>query len=261
MPMSVLTRFRFRTIPFVATVLLVALGVSLGQWQDRRAAGKMALQQMIKERAGAAPLAIGAAPLAAEAVELRPVTVTGEFVQGWPLFLDNRPQQGKAGFYLVMPLRIAGSDMHVLVARGWLPRYTAEHSRLPPFATPSGTVTVTGLARAGMGHVMQLGEPAPVRPQAILQNLEPQQFAQASKLAVQPFFIQQAGSQPGEQPGEQAGAQPDDKLVRDWPAPALGVEKHQGYAFQWYALAVMALLFFVITGFRRGTHQNDRPDK
>jgi cytochrome oxidase assembly protein ShyY1 len=26
---------------------------------------------------------------------------------------------------------------------------------------------------------------------------------------------------------------------------------HQGYAFQWYALAVMALLFFVITGFKR----------
>jgi cytochrome oxidase assembly protein ShyY1 len=74
----------------------------------------------------------------------------------------------------------------------------------------------------------------------------PGEFAQASRLTVQPFFIEQSGPAP-------AG----DKLVRNWPAPSLNVEKHQGYAFQWYALAVMALLFFVITGFRRGTKQND----
>ena len=32
----------------------------------------------------------------------------------------------------------------------------------------------------------------------------------------------------------------DDGLVRDWPDPGSGVEKHLGYAFQWYALAVLA---------------------
>jgi cytochrome oxidase assembly protein ShyY1 len=30
------------------------------------------------------------------------------------------------------------------------------------------------------------------------------------------------------------------------------VEKHQGYAFQWYALAAMAVIFFVVNGCRRG---------
>jgi cytochrome oxidase assembly protein ShyY1 len=104
-------------------------------------------------------------------------------------------------------------------------------------------VTITGRVRLGMGKVMQLGQPATVKPGAILQNLDTAQFAAASKLPVQPFFIEQTGP-----------TGPGEKLVRDWPAPALGVEKHQGYAFQWYALAVMALLFFVITGFRRGTN-------
>jgi surfeit locus 1 family protein len=237
-----LNRFRFRAIPFVATVLLVALGVSLGQWQDRRAAGKLAVQARLTERASQPPLALGPQLLGAADVEFRPVSVTGEYVAGFPLFLDNRPQQGKVGFYLVMPLKIAGSNTHVLVARGWLPRFNGEHDRLPEFATPAGTVTVTGIARTGLGKVMQLGDPATVKPKAILQNLTPDQFADASKLAVQPFFIEQTGPL-------DAG----DKLVRDWPAPALGVEKHQGYAFQWYALAVMAFLFFVVTGFRRGT--------
>lgn len=238
--------FRFRAIPFVATVLLVALGIALGRWQDGRAAEKIGLQQRIAERAGAAPVVLGAEPLGAAEVELRPVTVSGTFVRDWPLFLNNRPQEGKAGFYLIMPLRIEGTNTHVLVARGWLPRYTGQFDRLPDFDTPAGVVTVNGMARAGMGKVMQLGTATPVAPRAILQNVTPEQFAQASRLAVQPFFIEQSGPAPV-----------GDKLVRNWPAPSLNVEKHQGYAFQWYALAVMALLFFVITGFRRGTKQND----
>ncbi|UUZ50526.1 hypothetical protein LP420_12300 [Massilia sp. B-10] len=41
----------------------------------------------------------------------------------------------------------------MLVARGWLPRYTGEHDRLPEFGTPDGTVTITGsAARHGQGH-------------------------------------------------------------------------------------------------------------
>ena len=237
-----LNRFRFRAIPFVATVLLVALGVSLGQWQDRRAAQKIALQAKLAERAVQAPLVLGPQLLSKDEVEFRPVSVAGEFVQDWPLFLDNRPQQGKVGFVLLMPFKIAGSTTHVLVARGWLPRYNGEHDRLPEFSTPQGTVIVTGIAKAGMAKVMQLGDPAAVKPRAILQNLTPDQFADATKLTVQPFFIEQTGP-------PVAG----DNFVRDWPAPALGVEKHQGYAFQWYALAAMALIFFVVTGFRRGT--------
>jgi cytochrome oxidase assembly protein ShyY1 len=235
--------FRFRPIPFVATVLLVALGVSLGHWQDRRAAEKMALQHKLAERGGAEPLAIGPDLVAAAPLEYRRVRVTGEFVGTYPIYLNNRPQDGRAGFYLVMPLRVAGSGTHVLVARGWLPRNSADAAKIAPYATPAGTVTVEGIAKASVGHIMQLGTPEPVKPGAIVQNIDPAQFAQASGLRLQPFFIEQAG------PGA-------DGLVRNWPAPALGVEKHQGYAFQWYALAVMALLFFVITGFRRGTNQD-----
>lgn len=233
-------RFKFRFIPFVATVLVVALGLSLGQWQERRAAGKIALQQQLAERATAAPLVLGEAPVDPAEAEFRKVRVTGQFLRDWPLLLDNRPQDGRVGFYLVMPFKIAGSSRHVLVARGWLPRNNAEHGKLPPFTTPEGTVTIEGIARAGMGHVMQLGSPAPVRPQAMLQNLEVADFAAASALPMQPVFIEQTGE-----------GVPGDGLKRAWPAPALNVEKHQGYAFQWYALSVMALLFFVFTGFKR----------
>jgi surfeit locus 1 family protein len=45
--------------------------------------------------------------------------------------------------------------------------------------------------------------------------------------------------------------------VRDWPAPALGVERHKGYAFQWYALAAMAVIF-CDDRIRRGKNKNEQ---
>lgn len=249
--------FRFRTIPFVATVLLVALGISLGNWQMRRAEEKLAMAARMAERGRAAPVMLGsggdgfehdrvgtsAHPGVSE-LEYRRVRVTGQWVAGWPIFLDNRPYEGRAGFYLVMPFKIAGSDAHVLVLRGWLPRDPREYARLPPFATPAGTVTIEGMATASAGNIMQLGTPAALKPGAIVQNLKPAEAAQATGLGLQAFFVQQAGPAP-----EGEG------LVRDWPPPDSGVDKHHGYAFQWYALAAMAILFFVITGFRSGRKQ------
>jgi surfeit locus 1 family protein len=239
-------RFRFRLVPLLATVLLVALGIVLGNWQQGRAAQKSALRDRLAQRGAAPPLALGPVITPLEPLEFRRVRVTGQFVQGWPLFLDNRPFQGRSGFYLLMPFKIAGSDTHVLVARGWLPADPTVHIRLPAFTTPGGTTTIEGVVTGSVGHVLQLGAASAPRPNALVQNLEPGAFAQASGLKVQPFFIEQTG------PREQGGT-----LRRDWPAPSAGIDKHKAYAFQWYALAVMAFLFFVITGFRSGIKHDD----
>ena len=112
MPIS----FRFKLIPFVATVLLVTLGVQLGNWQERRAAQKISAQDKLAQGNAAGPLALTGAPLDAGAVEFRRVTATGQFVADWPLYLDNRPYQGRSGFYVLMPFKIAGSGMHVPVS-------------------------------------------------------------------------------------------------------------------------------------------------
>jgi cytochrome oxidase assembly protein ShyY1 len=240
--------FRFKLIPFVAMLLLVALGVTLGRWQDGRAAAKLALAARLQVGNAAAPLALGAAPVAAGELEFRRLSLRGQFVADWPLYLDNRPYQGRAGFYLLMPFRLAGSDMHVLVARGWLPRNLAERSKVPDYRTPSGEITIEGMARLNAGHVMQLGRAPALQPQAIVQNADAAQLAAASGKAFQPIVLEQTSNDGSEGQGPAA-------LVRDWPAPALGVDKHRGYAFQWYALAAMAFLFFVFNGLKKSGKQ------
>lgn len=245
-------RFRFGWIPFLATVVVVAVGIALGNWQTRRAEEKIAVAAAIAEQGKLPPVVIGDRGGVQQEDRVgsrahptyRRVQLTGQFVAGWPVFLDNRPHAGRAGFYLAMPFKIAGSDEHVLVLRGWLPRDPREYGRLPEYATPAGTTTVEGIVVASAGHVMQLGSAAPLKPGAIVQNLEVDEMARASGLRLAPYFVQQSGP-----------PAPNDALVRDWPAPDTGIAKHRGYAVQWYALAAMAALFFVITGCRSGRKQ------
>ena len=225
----------------MATLALVTLGILLGNWQVRRAAEKTALQARLAQRTALPPLVLDGRPLDPAAVEYRRVIVTGEFIPDWPVFLDNRPLEGRTGFVLLMPFRIAGSNETVLVARGWLPRDPAAHDRVPQVATPVGRTTIEGLAVLHPARVMELGAAPPPRPHAIVQNLDPAGFARASGLSVLPLLVEQTGF--------------DAALTRKWPAPAVDVDRNKGYAFQWYALAAMAFLFFVMTGFRSGTKQ------
>jgi cytochrome oxidase assembly protein ShyY1 len=240
-------RFRFRTIPFLAMLALVTLGVMLGNWQVRRAAEKTALQARLTQRAALPPLVLDGKTLDPAAVEYRRVAVTGEFVADWPLFLDNRPLAGRTGFILLMPFRIADTGAVVLVERGWLPRDAAVHDRVPHVATPAGRTTIAGVAVLRPARVMELGTAPPLKPGAIVQNVDPATFAQASGMAVLPVMIEQTSA---DAPAAAAG-----EPIRNWPAPAVDVDRHKGYAFQWYALAAMAFLFFVMTGFRSGTKQ------
>lgn len=234
-------RFHFRLIPFIAATLLVLLGVVLAQWQTRRAAEKQQIDMQLTARASAPVAALSATLLDADAFEYRRVSVRGQFVSDWPVYLDNRPQDGRPGFYVVMPFRIAGSTMHVLVERGWIGLNKADRAAMLPFETPTGEVEINGTVRRHAGRVMQLGSAAALKPGALLQNLDISDFSTASGLAMQPVLIEQAST-----PGAVT-----DGLVRDWPKPSSGIDMHRGYAFQWYALAVMAFLFFVVTGFRR----------
>ncbi|MCI1012259.1 SURF1 family protein [Herbaspirillum sp. C7C2] len=235
------TRFRFRLIPFCATLIVAAAGIALGQWQSHRAAEKTALQQRMQARASETPLLTLPAEAVTSDMEFRHIKLRGEFVPQWTLYLENRPYNGAVGFHVLTLFKPEGSPQAVVVARGWAPRDAADRTRVPQVAPPAGVTEVEGVLRHDAGHVLQLGQADAPRPQAILQNLDIPALAQASGMALSPLVLEQGGK-------------PGDALVRDWPAPSLGIDRHRGYAVQWYALAAMALIFFIVTGYKRGRH-------
>ena len=43
----------------------------------------------------------------------------------------------------------------------------------------------------------------------------------------------------------------EDGLAREWPRADAAVDKHRSYALQWYSLAGLAVVLFVVLSFRR----------
>ncbi len=228
----------------MAMALVITTAISLGNWQTRRAEEKLAIEQAIIARGQLAPLDAAGIKPGQQPEEFRRVVADGEFVADWPLYLENRPHGAQSGFYLLMPFRLTDSGDVVLVARGWFPRDPVDRARVPDVPVPKGRQRIEGSVRSHATRVMQLGDASAVKPGAILQNIDPAGFAAASGLHMRAFIIEQLNDT-------------HDGLVRDWPAPSAGVDKHRGYAFQWYALAAAAFLFYLITGIRSARKRHE----
>jgi len=218
----------------VATLAGVALTANLGAWQLRRAAQKVALQDALESRAklsalGAPDLAHSAAQ--AEPQHYRPVHLRGRWLPELNVFLENRQMKERVGFYLVTPLQLEGRPEAVLVQRGWVPRDLRDRTLLPAIASKAGIVDVDGHIAPPPARLFEF---APSTSGLIRQNIDLGEFATETGLSLLPVSVLQADA-----PGT-AG----DGLLRQWPRPAVDVQKHYGYAFQWFALcALMAGLY------------------
>lgn len=235
---------RGRWIALAATLVVAISGVLLGQWQTRRGDEKQAIQTRMSERATAPAIILDGAANRLDPAqgEYRQVRLRGQFLPDWTVYLDNRPYQGRPGLYVLTPFKIAGTNSAVIIERGWIPRDLNDRSKLPVLPTSQGELEIAGVLRLGAGHLLQLGSPEPIRSGAMLQNLDIAAFAKVSGISLLPFVIEQRVDLHNSRDG----------LVRDWPSASLGIERHRGYAIQWYALALMAIIFFVVTGFRSG---------
>ena len=223
-----------RALIALAAGVGIALTFSLGRWQLSRADQKIALQAALQARENlppvpAAQVAGATAPEQVAPLLHREATLTGEWLPDQTVFLDNRPMAGRAGFYVLTPLRLAGSSAVVLVLRGWAPRNFQQRDALPPVATPQGPVSATGRLADRVPAAFSLGRDAGGR---IRQNLALDAFRAETGLPLAHVVLQQTGPAA-------------DGLLRDWPPPATGVDKHYGYAFQWFGLCALIALLFI----------------
>jgi surfeit locus 1 family protein len=161
----------------------------------------------------------------AAAQQHRAVRLHGSWLASASVYLDNRPMDGRAGFYVLTPLRLADSSV-VLVQRGWLPRDVADRTHIAAAPSVAGEVDVQGRMALGPSRLYDFAGAAsgPIR-----QNLELDAFARETGLPLRPFMVVQ----------EDGAAPVADGLQRHWPQPAADVHKHYGYAFQWFAMSTL----------------------
>ena len=221
-------------VVLVAAVLAAALTARLGWWQLDRAAQKNQLQAAMDSRRALPPLVqadLAVDATAAAAQHHRAIALQGQWVAEHTVHLENRQMKGVPGFFAVTPLRLDDGTA-VLVQRGWLPRDIADRTRIVAAPPPAGRVQVRGFIAPAPGRLYEFDAAAsgPIR-----QNLTVDAFARETGLRLRPLSVQQ----------QDDASQPSDGLMRQWSAPASGVHKHYGYAFQWFALSALILGLYV----------------
>jgi surfeit locus 1 family protein len=220
-----------RAVLLLAAVAFAALCTRLGMWQLDRAHAKLDLQARIEARRSTTVLdGAGLASNASDAVAQyeRPARLVGRWQPRATVFLDNRQMHGIPGFFVVTPLLLAGRDAAVAVQRGWVPRNPQDRTALPAVPTPPGDVVVEGNIGPPPSRLYAFGPDAsgPIR-----QNLDLAAYAREMRVPLLPLSVRQRDS----------AATRGDGLVRDWPAPAVDVGMHYGYAAQWFAFAAMSV--------------------
>lgn len=220
-----------------AMLLGVALTMRLGFWQLSRAAEKEQRQAEITAQMQA-PLLVTStlleAPLNFKRLYQR-VILQGHWLPEHTVYLDNRPMNGRAGFWVLTPLQL-DANTRVLVQRGWLPRHQVDRTLLPDMQTPAGQVQVQGRIAPPPSDLMTLST-TPVQMAAsselsqIRQNMELQAFEAQVGGTFAAVVLQTDEASDG--------------LLRDWPQITAGVEKNLAYAFQWFCLAALQLILYV----------------
>jgi len=231
------------------TLALLVLFIGLGRWQWGRAEAKSVLLGQFERSAGAAVV------LSDQATTSLPrytrVTASGEWEPARQFLLDNRTRDGRAGYEVLTPLRLADGRW-LLVNRGWVP-FTGYRERLPDVVTglqPSpdgGAARVTGrldqLPSAGLDG----GRAAPGMTGSwprVTSYPSPEQLRQA--LA--------SGQEPQPRLESRVLLLDDDQpqgYLRGWKPLGRGPEQNWSYAIQWWSFAVVLLILYVALNLER----------
>ena len=236
-PMSARSTRRFRPgIPATLfTAFFLPLLLFLGSWQLDRAAEKQALFDAFA--AGGPAVAVGAESTGLE--ELRryaPVEATGRYLAQQQFLLDNMVAGGQAGYRVWTPL-LVGEERVLLVDRGWVPRDFGA-TQTPDVGVDTGSRTVTGLLDRLPRPGIELDTNMVGGWPKVVQFPTRDELAEALGRTVIPGVLLLDAAEP-------------DGYLRDWRASDFGPERHLGYAFQWFALAVTLVILYLAWSFRK----------
>lgn len=240
MPVS---RHVTRWVPTLAFLLVLPALMGLGFWQLDRAQQKKVLQAEYDARLSTAPIAIGAVLRPANELQYHRVKFSGYYDHGQTVYLDNRVHQGVVGYYIITPLKLAGGNTRVLVNRGWVAQ-GASRAQLPD-VEPSATLQqITGVATVPHKKVFRLAPAAQIDTgwQQVWQHMDMARFAEAVNYPIQPIVVllDSASGAAG--------------FVRQWRRLDTRITMHQGYAFQWFAMAAVLTgiyAFYTLRRFRK----------
>lgn len=224
----------------VLAIALCAAFVSLGRWQWQRGEAREAQRQLFARGADRVQ-ALGSCDVPSLA-RFQRVSVTGRFDSRHQFLLDNRIEEGRAGYEVLTPFELTDGRV-VLVDRGWLP-FTGYRDRLPNVAFAAG------VEREIIGRIDEL--PAAGLAQG---RAAPPSDDRWPKLTSYPTLVELSAALTRRIEPRILLLDPrmPDGYTRDWQPPGLSPLRHWSYAIQWWTFAAATLTIWLVLSFRKKT--------
>jgi len=230
-------------LPTVAALLMLALLLSAGFWQLRRAEEKRAIVVEQAYRGDKPPLVLApdmAGSASLESWRHRLASAPGHYSGDQQYLLDNRTHNQVAGYHVLTLLRLAKSDVHLLVNRGWLP-VGPDRRQLPGIAAGEHAVNPQGVIVAPPAPGLVLGATGydDAGWPRVVQWLDLDRIQEQLGKPLLPFVLRLA-------------PQADFGYARNWQVRGgLTPVRHVGYAVQWFALAVALVVLSLWVAVKR----------
>jgi surfeit locus 1 family protein len=239
-------RFIPSTVGLILVVILVPTFVMLGFWQLDRAHQRESLNQLQDERLQEPPLVLGPHErVDLDAIRYRELILKGQFDREHQFLVDNQLEGQAAGYHVLVPFRLEGSDRSVLINRGWVALGSDRTQRPDVGGLPEGRIEIRGRADYlhRVGFKLKGAEIPTEGWPAIVQVPEPIPLSTRLGYPVEGFQVLLGPAEPG-------------GYVRQFRPVRLDAGKNRGYALQWFLFAVATFSLFIRSSLRKSPHRS-----
>jgi len=226
-------------IPSLLIATTCAFLVSLGFWQLDRADEKRSIEASIKKaNSGAVELIISEDNL--QDKEYYEVRLQGKYLNDKQFIYDNQIVDQASGYYVLTPFALNEQSKVVLINRGFIP-WNGRRDKLADIFIDRGEreikIQISKPIKRMELKASEIGREFPV----LLQALDLEEMRAIAKLD----FSEVIGL---------LDADSTDGFIRKWEPYTGSIEKHVGYAIQWFLMA----LVLAIIGIRLAIKQRKK---
>ena len=217
--------------------------IKLGFWQIERALEKEQRQERIQalsQRDALSLAQVKALEGLQDGINDLPIKLTGYFDSEKVFLLDNQPNKGRLGYRVYQIIESNGDT--ILVNLGWV-QGSIDRNVLPEITPVTGQHTITGHIREiEVGIQLQAQDLTNATWPLRVQQIELDKFSALINKKLLPFVVYLDTK-------ETLG------YKKNWQPIVMPPEKHRGYAFQWFSLALAWISLMIWAAIKMAKHE------
>ncbi|MEE9351863.1 MAG: SURF1 family protein [Thiotrichaceae bacterium] len=218
--------------PSLVVLALFPILIGLGMWQLERAEEKRGIEESVQQAQFKESLQLSTAKEGEILAEVyRPASALGRYDSQHQFLYDNRTHNGRPGYHVLTPFILKGGQKAVLVNRGWIP-FNGRRDNIQPIDVINTELTLKGVIKSPSKSIVLKDEEVVSGYPQTIQFIALGDMGSKLGYTFLPIVIELDKSA-------------NEGYVREWQPFYGSIAKHNGYAMQWFAMAVVLLILFL----------------